>query len=222
MGNIKQINIKNRTYYVFNDMINIEDFDSNLLKIDKKSYKNIDISYIGYITMKDFDYVKINTVNTFYLIIGEADRYIEEKNGNKYLNFASTDKNKEVLKKHTELWNEVKYQIKTINGGKAIEYEKDFMKIKINSDDNLALNKILKLNMLAVIIRSVFQENGKYYPQDFLDECLYELKILEYDRIDVSEGIDINKTNASKKCDICHYCYFSGKGFKYDAKSYKL
>ena len=63
MGNIKQINIKNRTYYFFNDMINIEDFDLNLLKIDKKSYVNTDIYYIGYITIKDFDYVRINSVN---------------------------------------------------------------------------------------------------------------------------------------------------------------
>ena len=59
MGNIKEINIKNRTYYFFDDMINIKDFDPNLLKIDKKSYKNIDICYIGYITVKDSDYVKI-------------------------------------------------------------------------------------------------------------------------------------------------------------------
>ena len=79
-------------------MINIEDFGSNLLKIDRKSYKNIDIYYIGYITMKDFDYVKINSVNPLYLIIGEEDGYIEEKKGNKYLTFASTNKNKKVLK----------------------------------------------------------------------------------------------------------------------------
>ena len=52
MGNIEEINIKNRTYYFFDDMINIKDFDPNLLKIDKKSYKNIDIYYIGYITVK--------------------------------------------------------------------------------------------------------------------------------------------------------------------------
>ena len=61
MGNIKEINIKNRTYF-FDDMINIEDFDPNLLKIDKKSYKNIDIYYIGYITMKDSDHIKIKSV----------------------------------------------------------------------------------------------------------------------------------------------------------------
>ena len=79
MGNIKEINIKNRTYYFFDDMINIKDFDPNLLKIDKKSYKNIDIYYIGYITVKDSDYVKINSVNPLYLIISEVDRYIKEK-----------------------------------------------------------------------------------------------------------------------------------------------
>ena len=94
MGNIKEINIKNRTYYFFDDMINIKDFDPNLLKIDKKSYKNIDIYYIGYITMKDSDCVKINNVNPLHLIIDEVDGPFEEKNGNKYLILHSADKNK--------------------------------------------------------------------------------------------------------------------------------
>ena len=156
-------------------MINIKSFDSNLLKINKKLYKNIDIYYIGYITIKDFDYAKINSVNPSYFIIGEADGYNEEKNGNKYLIFASTDKNKEVLEKYTKLWDEIKYLIKTINDGKEGEYEKDFMNIKFNSDDNLPLNKTLKLHMLTVIVRSVSQEDNKYYPQVFLDECLHEL-----------------------------------------------
>ena len=84
-------------------MIDIKDFDSNLLKIDKKSYKNIDIYYIGYITMKDSDYVKINSVNPLYLIIDKVDGYIEEKNGNKYLTLVSTDKNKKLLIKYIEL-----------------------------------------------------------------------------------------------------------------------
>ena len=54
MGKVKQIEIKNRTYYFYNDIINIEEFDSKLLKIDKKSYKDIDIYYIGYITIKNW------------------------------------------------------------------------------------------------------------------------------------------------------------------------
>ena len=77
MGNIKEINIKNRTYYFFDDIINIKNFDPNLLKIDTKSYKNIDIYYIGYSTIKVSDYVKINIANPLYLIIDKADGYIE-------------------------------------------------------------------------------------------------------------------------------------------------
>ena len=68
--------------------------------------------------------------------------------------------------------------------------------------------------MLTVIVRYVFKEDGKYYPQVFLDEYLYEIYMLEYYRIDISEGIDINKTNASKECYVCHYWYFSD--FKYE------
>ena len=84
-------------------MINIKNFDSNLLKIDKKSYKDIDFYYIGYNTNKDFDYVKINSVNPLYLIIDKVDRYIKKSDKNKYLIFPSTVKNKEVLRKYTEL-----------------------------------------------------------------------------------------------------------------------
>ena len=86
-------------------------FDPNLLKIDKKSYKNIDICYIGYITMKDSDYVKIKRINPLYLIISEVDGHFEEKNGNKYLIPDSTNKNKEVLKKYAELWDELKMKL---------------------------------------------------------------------------------------------------------------
>ena len=93
-------------------------------------------------------------------------------------------------------------------------FEKDFMKIKLSSDDNLHLNKMLKLHILTVIVRSVFEEDDKYYPQVFKNECLYELQMLEYDRIDFSEGVDINKRGASKECDICHQCYFLDKNFK--------
>ena len=79
MGNTKEVKIKYRTYYFFDDMINIKDFDSNLLYIDKMSYKNVDIYYIGYIAMKDSDYVKINSVFPLYLIIDKVDVCIEEK-----------------------------------------------------------------------------------------------------------------------------------------------
>ena len=176
MGNIKQITIKNRTYYFFNDMINIEDFDSGLLKIDKKSFKNIDIYYIGNITIKKIDDCdNIHSVNPLYLIIGKVDGFIEEKNGSKYLVFDFTDKNKEVLAKYRELWDGIKNEIETINGGKEGEYGKDFMKIKFDTDYNLPLNKQLKMHMLTIVVRSVFQEDGKFYPQIYLDECSHDV-----------------------------------------------
>ena len=75
-------------------MINIKDFDSSLLKIDKKPFKNTAIYYIRYITKKDK--YAINSVNPLYLIVHEVNGFIEEKEGNKYLNFASTDSNSEV------------------------------------------------------------------------------------------------------------------------------
>ena len=110
-----------------------------------------------------------------YLIIGKVDGYIEKNNENKYLFFTSTDGNKEVLAKFTKIWDEIKYLIETVNEGKKDRHEKNFMKIKFNSDDNLPLNKMLKLHMLTVIVRSVVEEDGKYYPQVFLNDCLYEL-----------------------------------------------
>ena len=100
---------------------------------------------------------------------------LKKKNGNKYLTFADTDKNKEVLGNYKKLWDEINYHVKTINDGKPGEYEKVFMKIKFNSDGNLPLNKLLKLHNLAIVVRSIFKKHGKYYPQIFLDECLYEL-----------------------------------------------
>ena len=78
---IKQIEIKNRTYYFFNDMISLKDFESNLLKIDKKSYKNIVIYNIRYITIKKIDgYESIFSVNPFYFQVNHANGFIKEKN----------------------------------------------------------------------------------------------------------------------------------------------
>ena len=100
MGEVKQINIKNRTYYFYNDIIDLKDFDARLLKIDKKSYKNIGIYNIGYITIKKIDDCEnIYSVNPLYLLVNHANGYIEEKGVNKYLIFDSTDENKELLKK---------------------------------------------------------------------------------------------------------------------------
>ena len=149
-----------------------------MLKIDKKSYKNIGTYNIGYITIKKIDDCEnIHSVNPLYLLVNHASGYIEEKNGNKYLIFDSVDENKEVLKKYADVWDGIKNKIKAINGDKENDYGKDYMKIKFNSDDDLPLNKPLKFHNMTITIRSIFEEDGKLYPQLFLDDTLYELNV---------------------------------------------
>ena len=148
-----------------------------MLKIDKKSYKDIGIYNIGYITIKKIDdYENIYSVNPLYLIIDHASGYIEEKGVNKYLVFDSTDENKELLKKYNDVFNGIMGKIKEVSNDEC-DYEKDYMKIKFNSDDDLPLNKPLKFHNMTITIRSVFKEDGKLYPQVFLDDTLYELHI---------------------------------------------
>ena len=89
------------------------------------------------------DYESIHSINP--LIIGKADGYVEEKKENKYLDLASIDKSEEILKKYTEIWEEIKSLIERVNN-KPGEPGKDFMKIIFYSDDNLPLNRILKLH----------------------------------------------------------------------------
>ena len=159
MGTVKQINIKNRTYYFYNDIIDLENFKSNLLKIDKKVIEKH--CYLQYWI--------------YCLCITHASGYIEEVNGNKYLIIDSTDENKELLNKYNDVFNGIRDEIKTISGGKENDYEKDYMKIRFNSDDNLPVNKPLKIHLMTIIIGSAFKEDGKLYAQVFVDDTLHEL-----------------------------------------------
>ena len=101
MGKIKQINIKNRTHYLFKEMVNIKDFDSSLLKLDQNSFKSIGIYYIGHTTKTDK--YKINSVNPLCLLVHKVDGFIEKKEESKYSNITLTDSNREVLKKYAEI-----------------------------------------------------------------------------------------------------------------------
>ena len=176
MSETKELNIKNQTYYFLDDMIDIKNFQSNLLKIDKKSHKDIDIYYIGYITIKKFgDCKNIHSVNPLYLIIRSATGYFKEENGEKYLILHSTEEYKKVF-------SEIKPKIETINCCEEMFYEElfyeeeeDYSRTGVNTDDDIPLNKPLKFSTLTIIIRCVFKNGDTLYPQIYLDECLYEL-----------------------------------------------
>ena len=126
-------------------MINIKNFDSSLLKIGK-SHKNIDIYYIGYITIKNIDDCEnIHSINPLHLLVNHANG--EEKNGNKDLIFDdSVNENKGSLKKYADVWDGIKNKMKAINGGEENNYGKDYMKIKFNSYDDLPLKKPLNFH----------------------------------------------------------------------------
>ena len=127
--------------------------------------------------MKKIDDCKsIYSVNSLYLRVYHASGYIEEKGVNKYLVFYSADENKELLKKYNDAFNGIRDKIKEISSCEC-DYEKDYMKIKFNSDDDVPLNKPLKFHNMTMNIRSVFEEDGKLYPQVFLDDTLYELNV---------------------------------------------
>ena len=168
MGQDKEINIKNQINYFFDDMINKKNFQSNLSKIDKKSHEDIDIYYIGYITIKKFsDCENIHRVNPLHLIFHSVTGHFKEKYAEKYLIIDSIEKYKDVLSVITS-------EIKTINGGKELYYGKKYARIVVNTDDDLPLNKPLKFPTLAIIIRCVFQKGKKLRPQIYLDECFYD------------------------------------------------
>ena len=126
MRKIKQINIKNRTYYFYNDQISLKDFYERLFKVDKKDYKEIDIYYIGYATIKKIaNCNNVNSVNPLYLMIDKMIGHFEDKNENKYLVLDDTNENEKFQRNMKKLGKVIK-KIETINGDERVEYEKDF------------------------------------------------------------------------------------------------
>ena len=91
-------------------------------------------------------------------MINRTDGFIKEKNGDKYLNIASTDRNSEVLRKYSEFWNGTKDCIEKINNSELGEFDKDYMKIKFNSDDHIPLNKVLNFPTITVIVRNILRK----------------------------------------------------------------
>ena len=125
INKIKDIDIKIHTYYFFDDIVNIKNFDPNNIRIDEKSYKNILIYYIEYATIKDSKYIKINSVNPLYLIFSKVNRYFEEVNGNKYLMLVPTNESKE--KQYEELSSKIRDLIMLITKN-SDDYNEKYIK----------------------------------------------------------------------------------------------
>ena len=165
----RQLNIKNRTYYFYNDLINAINFEASNLKLDKKTWKDIDIYYLGYID-KNSD-CNVNSVNPLCLIINRVYGYVSEKNGNKFL---TIDKGDNVLKKYDRVFSGIKHHIKKIDN-KEVNFNSDYDEIKILTDDFLPLNKLIYFPTFTIVISCAFKQNGVFYLQVYLDDCSYQI-----------------------------------------------
>ena len=153
----KQVNIKKNKCFT----VDMNDLDPFLLDIKKKSSKGIDIYYINY-NQENF-----NSSNPLCVKTNPATRYFKEKNDGKYLIL-------DLKKEYESVWSEIKSEIKKINGGEEVFYEKSYCRVGINTEDDLPLKESLEFLTLTVNINLVLQANNKLYPQIYLDECFYE------------------------------------------------
>ena len=174
MGKIKQINIKNRTNYFYNDVINLDEFDGSKIKVERKNFNDIDIYYLGCEYKKKItECNEINSVNPLYLRIKDMKgQFKKGKDGNVWylILFGDAD----VLRTFANIWESIRAKIEENIDG-IVQYDEDYMKIKFESNDNLPTDNIVNMHLVTIIIRSVFAQNGKFYPQLLLDDALYEL-----------------------------------------------
>ena len=169
--NIESLKIKTRTNYNWDDIVYINDFDSNLLEIIKtESRIGANIYYIGYVLNPNYDY---NTINPLYFVINCLIGYIEEIEGSddKYLVVTKSMCNKKIIHSFDTIWSYIEHKINpnNFNNNKL----KDYDKLRFNSDIDLPTDTLIEFLSLIINVSCVIEKDGKYYPEIYLDECLH-------------------------------------------------
>ena len=173
MGELKPINIKNRTYYFYNDIINLDEFHESKTKVDSKYFNNIDIYYLGYKYKKKSSKCDVkNSVNPLYLRIVDMNGQFEKGNDDAWYLIISDDDG--IFKKLADIFESIKNKT-TGKTQDTVEYDRDYMKIKFQSNNLLPADKDVNIQIATIMIRAIFAQDGKYYPQLFLDDGLYKL-----------------------------------------------
>ena len=163
MNDVKRVETKNRHFSYFARLINILDFNPKKLDIQIKGNDDIGIYYVQYDS------------KPLYLVVDNISGYFEKNDGNMYLNLVSCHEFEDLTYlKYKKLWEEIKNSINYFATDKFSDYNKDYRLIMFNTADSLPLNKTIKIKSLTIIIRSILKRNGGYYPQIFLDDCLYD------------------------------------------------
>ena len=151
------IDIKNRLFTLFAKLVNIFEFNSKGLSIEKTGSGETCIYYIKF----DKD--------PFYLVVDDLKGYFEQNDDNKYLTMIFTSKSQKMM--YTRIWEEVKNVINEVD--EFSNYDKNYDVISFDTDDILSLNSIINIYSMAIIIKSVFKDNNKFYPQTYLTNCRY-------------------------------------------------
>lgn len=172
MGTTKEINIKNRSYYYYNDIIDLDESDESKIKVDKKDFNDIDIYYLGYEYKKKITECNIiRSVNPLYLRVVDINSQFEKgKDDAWYLVISDKD---DVYKKLVDIFESIKNEI-TGKTWDALEYDKDYMKIKLERNNIFPTDEDVNIAIATIVIRAIFAKDGKYYPQLFLDGGLYK------------------------------------------------
>ena len=169
--NIESLKIKTKNNYNWDDIVYINDFNSNLLEIIKRESRiDANIYYIGYVLNPNYDY---NTINPLYFIINRLIGYVEEIEGSndKYLVVTKSMRNRKIIHSFDNIWSHIENKINpnNFNNNKI----KDYDKLRFNSDIDLPTETPIEFRSLIINVSCVIEKDGKYYPEIYLDECLY-------------------------------------------------
>ena len=165
-----EVNIKNKKYnYVEKSIIKLNDISPSFINISRKESMGINIYYIDHFYLDDDD----TELKPFYFAINDIYGYFEEIIGTKYFNIDNTYINKKILQKYMLLWDDIKDIIENKGGQPFSNFVKDNMTFKIDTDDDIPLNKVLKSDVV-ILLKSVIEQDFDYYPQIYLEECKHK------------------------------------------------
>ena len=164
-------------------MVYLDDFDVKLVKVVRRESRiGVDIFYIGYVLEPDDD---INTINPLYLIVRHIFGRVEKIQGSSDRYLVVDENNKEVINVFDKLWKFIKDEINRlikrndeITFGNVDNKISEYNKLRFSSDVDLLLDTLIEFHMLTIVINCVIEKANKYYPEIYLDECLYEADIV--------------------------------------------
>ena len=169
---IELLKIKTKTNYNWDDIVYINDFDSNLLEVIKRESKiGANIYYIGYVLNPIYDY---NTINPLHFVINRLIGYVEEIEGSddKYLVVTKSMRNRKIIHSFDNIWSHIEHKINPDNFNN-INNIKDYDKLRFNSGVDLPTDTLIEFRSLVINVSCVIEKDGNYNPEIYLDESLY-------------------------------------------------